>query len=1080
MGYNIYDNKIRKGYEPVLFPDPVTLEPPYVDIYQDKNTRKFLPDHYDRKRGRTHYLKVWPSAEEKINLATSMNLFKSFAGLNEPVSFEIIGQGGKIFLQFVSSARDMSLIRDAASTKYSHAFIEEVLEDPLDVYYQNQKKNESKTEFHFLDYYATAPYYLPAISLEGLLSDPLEPLYTILSDLHLGELCFYQILFIPTRHDWQKNIRAVLGRMQETRHANRHEQKIIQEGINKKIGQGESLFAVSLRAGIFASPGRAKGLLQRLHSAVNSLGSQRQPLRYFTRSDYYDHGITKKDHLYIFLNRVSLRCGMILNATELTHLCHIPSSETLTRYPKISRTQKSYPVPQHLTSSGERIGYNEHKGVRQDVKISEKLQNRHVFIVGKSGCGKSTLIQNMVKSHLEKGDGFGVIDPHGKLIREMILPLIPKERIEDVIYFNAGDFEHPIGFNILAHSGNKSEKEHIRVDLLDFFEELTETKLGVTIEHLLNFSLAVLLRRHDSTLADIERLLTDKVFRASLLKDVTDDRLLQFWEREFPPLERRGALHTITNKLSPLLLPDSAVRPMLIQKKNAVNFLEIMNQKKIFLANLSLGDIGQRNSDLLGRLLVSKIQIAGMMREGRGTFPDWYLYIDEFQHMATPTMKEILSGARKYRLHLTLATQDMGGIPDDLLRTVFNASTLMFFNCDLPKDQQFIERVLGGKFTSEEIGRLTKGNAFVKIEANVFNLTTYPPVKLEGKGFRDEIIASSRQKYAHVLQKEEVVSPMVEVPSFPPSSEGKITTPPIAQKTTARGKEPVTEIREEGLLADEMGFLKFLSDNPAMFVTKVYKSLGLSGYKGDKLKESLIKKGHISQDETREGKMGRLAKILSLTEEGIQALNAKRLSGKGGDVHKQLQLMIKEQSELYGWKAKIEERIPGSLESVDVGLKKGEVSVAIEISSTTKPDQEIQNIRKCLDAGYDYIVCVSSDEKSLALLKTEVKKGFMIKERERIRFYHPSRIKTFLSGIDSDRVVSEKPAVSDIISNQKQLLNTKEAAELLGLSKHTLYEWVIQKKIPYIKVGRLTKFKRKDLDEWLNKRSYGEDRRGIL
>ena len=254
----------------------------------------------------------------------------------------------------------------------------------------------------------------------------------------------------------------------------------------------------------------------------------------------------------------------------------------------------------------------------------------------------------------------------------------------------------------------------------------------------------------------------------------------------------------------------------------------------------------------------------------------------------------------------------------------------------------------------------------------------------------------------------------------------------------------------------------------------------MSGYKGDKLKESLIKKGHISQDETREGKMGRLAKVLSLTEEGIRALNTKRLSGKGGDVHKQLQQMIKEQSELYGWKAKIEERIPGSLESVDVGLKKGEESVAIEISSTTKPDQEIQNIRKCLDAGYDYIVCVSSDEKSLALLRTEVKKGFMIKERERIRFYHPSRIKTFLSGIDSDRVVSEKPAVSDIISNQKQLLNTKEAAELLGLSKHTLYEWVIQKKIPYVKVGRLTKFKRKDLDEWLNKRSHREDRRDLI
>lgn len=1067
-----------RRYEPILFPDPVALEPAYIDISHEKKSRKFFPDHYDRKRERTHYLKVWPSGAEKLNLATSANLFKSFAGLKEPVSFEIIGQGDKVFLQFVTSQRDLPLIKDAASTQYTHAFIEEVTEDPLHTYYQNQKNNGLKTEFHFLDYYPTAPYYIPAISLEKLQNDPLEPLYTILSDINYGEFCFYQILFIPTRHDWHKNIRTIQGQMQEMKHANRHELKIIQDGINEKIGQGESLFAVSLRVGIFASPERAKGLLQRLNSAVSSLGNQRQPLRYFTRGDYYDHGIPKKDHLYIFLNRASLRSGMILNSTELAQLCHLPSSEALPRYSKIDRAQKTYPVPLYLTEAGERIGYNEHRGIRHDVRISEKLQNRHVFIVGKSGCGKSTLIQNMVRSHLEKGDGFGVIDPHGKLIREMILPLIPKERIDDVIYLNAGDFDHPIGFNILAHSGNKSEKEHIRVDLLDFFEELTEIKLGVTIEHLLNFSLAVLLRRHDSTLADIERILIDKAFRYNLLKEVTDNRLLQFWEREFPPLERRGALHTITNKLSPLLLPDSAVRPMLIQKKNAVNFLEIMNQKKIFLANLSMGDIGQRNSDLLGRLLVSKIQIAGMMREGLQSFPDWYLYIDEFQHMATPTMKEILSGARKYRLHLTLATQDMGGIPDDLLRTVFNASTLMFFNCDLPKDQQFVERVLAGKFTSEEVGRLTKGSAFVKIEANVFNLTTYPSVKFQDKGFTNDIIARSQERYAIEPKKEEEVLPVIEVPSLP--SETVIKTQQILTETPAREKEPAIEIKEEGFPEDEMVFLKFVSDNPAMFVTKVYKSLGLSGYKGDKLKESLIKNGFIVQNETREGKMGRLAKILSLTEEGVRKINIKHLSGKGGDAHKQLQQMIKEQAELFGWKAKIEDRIPGSLESVDVGLRKGEASVAVEISNTTKPDQEIQNIRKCLDAGYDYIVCVSSEEKSLALLKTEVKKGFMIKERERIRFYHPSRIKTFLSGIDSTGIVSEKPAVSDNISNQKQLLDTKEAAEFLGISKHTLYEWVIQKKIHHIKVGRLTKFRRRDLEEWLNKRSQAEDRRDFL
>lgn len=144
----------------------------------------------------------------------------------------------------------------------------------------------------------------------------------------------------------------------------------------------------------------------------------------------------------------------------------------------------------------------------------------------------------------------------------------------------------------------------------------------------------------------------------------------------------------------------------------------------------------------------------------------------------------------------------------------------------------------------------------------------------------------------------------------------------------------------------------------------------------------------------------------------------------------------------------IEERIGKSLETVDVGVSWGDVRVAIEICSTTKAGHEMENIRKCLDAGYDYVISVGSDEKSFGLLKIESKKAFPLRERERIRFYLASEIKDFLRSLSSDSIVSEKAIVSGQLSKQKLLLNMDEAAQYLGVSKNTLYEWVVQQKIP--------------------------------
>lgn len=244
---------------------------------------------------------------------------------------------------------------------------------------------------------------------------------------------------------------------------------------------------------------------------------------------------------------------------------------------------------------------------------------------------------------------------------------------------------------------------------------------------------------------------------------------------------------------------------------------------------------------------------------------------------------------------------------------------------------------------------------------------------------------------------------------------------------------------------------------------------------------ALSERGLVVQEETREGKGGRLAKVLTLTGQGQSILKkSSLLKGKGGDLHTHLQTMLKEQAELFGWKASIEEKISRSLESVDVGLKRDDVRVAIEISSTSKAGQEVQNIRKCPDAGYDYVICVCADEKRIPLLKKESRKSFTLREWERLRFLLPSQVKEFLHRPPVQGMDSEKRVVSEEISQQKQFLDTTEASQFLGISKSTLYEWIVQKKVPHLKVGRLVKFRKEDLEEWLKQRTKEEERKDFL
>src|SRR3989344_119985 len=131
------------------------------------------------------------------------------------------------------------------------------------------------------------------------------------------------------------------------------------------------------------------------------------------------------------------------------------------------------------------IGYNTtSRGVGESVEVGQKDRRHHVYIIGKTGTGKSTLIKNMAVEDIRNGNGVAVVDPHGDLAED-VLNFIPKNRVNDVIYFNPADVEHPPGLNVLEVKDAK-QKQLVASSLLSVFRYLWADSWGPRTEYLLH------------------------------------------------------------------------------------------------------------------------------------------------------------------------------------------------------------------------------------------------------------------------------------------------------------------------------------------------------------------------------------------------------------------------------------------------------------------------------------------------------------------------------------------------------------------------------------------------------------------
>jgi len=306
-------------------------------------------------------------------------------------------------------------------------------------------------------------------------------------------------------------------------------------------------------------------------------------------------------------------------------------------------------------------------GWGQDVPFGISIPDlrQHIYVIGKTGSGKTTLLRNMIIQHIAMGHGVGLIDPHGDLAEEL-LHHIPRWRTDHLVYFNPSDLDFPIALNLLANVP-KDERHLVASGIVGAFKSIWPDSWGPRMEYILYNAIAALLDCQNTSLLGVNRMLTDEKYREWVIRQIKDPFIKEYWEHEFAGYDerfRREAIAPIQNKLGQFLL-NPVIRNILGQVKCKVNFPFVMDQKRLFIANLSKGKIGHDKANLLGSLLTTQFQLAAMRRAAQPEEEreDFFLFIDEFQNFTTDSFAAILAEARKYRLCLTLSHQYVDQIP---------------------------------------------------------------------------------------------------------------------------------------------------------------------------------------------------------------------------------------------------------------------------------------------------------------------------------------------------------------------------------------------------------------------------------
>ena len=670
----------------------------------------------DQRKNFQEMLSVIEPFYASINSLFSQSVTDKIVGNQHHISLETIVKERKIYFFIGCPKKILNIVEKNLLAQYPDAQVEVSKDHSI---FEGENR-----QLAIYNLGLTKKHYFPIRSYKNLEEDPLNAITNSLSKLAENETAGIQILISPTDGSWRiasekiaNNIKIgkagsyysgsksarysqtffkFLGDSAKTAQGKTDESEDkaydprknqlnpMQESQMKLLGEKASKLGFNVQIRIVAT---SKDQLQADSNAKN-IATAFQQFNMPDGNGFFVKKASRKseESVNYALRLFGRGFKYILNTEELASIYHLPNRFVDTPNVDWLLAKRAAP-PSNLPKEGTEIGKSIYRGEENKVLIKDEDRMRHLYMIGKTGVGKTVLFENMILQDIRAGKGVCYLDPNGDAA-EYILKRIPKERAEDVVYFDPSDIERPMGLNMLEWK-NPDQKDFLVQEAIQMFYKLFDPGqtgiVGPQFEHWLrNAALTLMEQPEGGTIIDIPRLFTDKDFEKQAVKNVTDPVVKSFWEKQMSKtsdFHKSEMLNYFTSKFGRFMTNDM-MRNIIGQQKSAFDFRDIMDNNKILICNLSKGKIGEINAFLLGMIIVSKIAMGAFSRQDvtEDKRTPFFLYVDEFQNFITDVFATILSESRKYKLSLNITNQYIAQLDEKIRDAVIgNAGTLISF-----------------------------------------------------------------------------------------------------------------------------------------------------------------------------------------------------------------------------------------------------------------------------------------------------------------------------------------------------------------------------------------------------------------
>ena len=699
----------------------------YLISIKRKNTEKKLAYNLT-------FLQIRLPPDNEIEVKVAENMFMSLMGFGKGfwkslftgeyrISFEIVSKEEGICFYVVVPDDIAALVEKQINGAYPTAEIDII--DPEEIWDRGAYTTVTELKLKGHSYYPIKGY-------EDMKNDSLGSVTSSMSKMKEGEVLAVQYVIQPANDSWRMAGRRFVSNIKD-KAANPEKKTNIDtsflEGIEKKIshpGFYTKIRLVSIAKDKFTSESNIKNVASAFEQftevSYNKFIKRRSVNPKKLINDFIYRKINVIDYNIPIMAIPIYSNVSVLNVVEMATIFHFPNKDVGT--PNILwLTARRAHAPTNIPEQGLYLGKNKFRGVEKKVYMEAKDRTRHFYIIGQTGTGKSQYMMSLALQDIRNGEGMAIIDPHGTDVEEL-LKKIPPERKDDVILFNAADTERPFGINMIeAHS---EEEKHMLINsfialLYKLYDPNHQGIMGPLLERAIRNVMLTAMTDPGATMVDVMRLLIDDKYHKKFLDKLTDPLVKRYWTDEVANTSqsRKGEVMGYFVAKFDRFITDITMRNILGQAKSSVNLPQLMEEKKIFLVDLAKGKIGEENSNFLGLLLVPRLLSAALSRhkmvvEGKD-FPDFYLYVDEFQNFATPDFATILSEARKYKFNLVVAHQFISQLDEEIKNAIFgNVGTMCCFRVGVD-DSEYLENQFAPVFSKNDLLNLKTGDFYTRL-----------------------------------------------------------------------------------------------------------------------------------------------------------------------------------------------------------------------------------------------------------------------------------------------------------------------------------------------------------------------------